>query len=109
MPSSSDIIRFIDNSVVKSILKFWISNLKPNHLEDDEFTFKALKKFVRMAIEIHLKHLLNGNEKTKYIVDVLDKVKSDRLNDVTKNIKVPSFSDLNLADNVEIVNFFLLS
>ena len=103
MPSSSDIIRFIDNSVVKSILKFWISNLKPNYLEDDEFTFKALKKFVRMAIEIHLKHLLNGDEKTRYIVDVLDKVKSDRLNDVTKNIKVPSFSDLNLADNVEIV------
>ena len=66
MPSSSDIIRFIDNSVVKSILKFWISNLKPNYLEDDEFTFKALKKFVRMAIEIHLKHLLNGDKKTRY-------------------------------------------
>ena len=58
---------------------------------------------------IHLKHLLNGDEKTRYIVDVLDKVKSDHLNDVTKNIKVSSFSDLNLADNVEIVNFFLLS
>lgn len=103
MPSLEIIKNYADNVVVKSIFKFWISNLKSNHLESDEEAFKALKKFVRMALEIHLKHLFNGDEKTRYGVDVLEKVKSDRLKDVTKNITVPSFSGINLADNVEIL------
>jgi hypothetical protein len=103
MPSPDNIKRFIDDTVVKSVLKFWISNLKASHMETDEESFKALKKFVRMAIEIHLKHIFNGDEKTRYSVDVLEKVKSDRLKDVTKNIHVPSFSNIDLADSVEIM------
>ena len=103
MLNFESIKHFVDDTVVKAVLKFWISNLKSNHLETDEESFKALKKFVRMAIEIHLRHLFNGDDKTRYSVDVLEKVKSDRLKDVTKNINVPSFSSINLADNVKIV------
>ena len=62
-----------------------------------------LKKFVRMALEIHLKHIFNGNERTRYGVNILEKVKGDRLMDVTKNIHVPIFSNINLADSVEIL------
>jgi hypothetical protein len=103
MPSTEVIKTYVSDSVVKSILKFWISNLKSNHLEEDDDTLKTLKRFVRMAIEIHLKHIFNGGEKTRYGIDVLEKVKSERLKDVTKDIKVPSLSDLNLADAVEII------
>ncbi len=102
MPSTEVIKTYVSDSVVKSILKFWISNLKSNHLEEDDDTLKTLKRFVRMAIEIHLRHIFNGDEKTRYGIDVLEKVKSERLKDVTKDIKVPSLSDLNLADSVEI-------
>ena len=103
MPSTEVIKTYVSDSAVKSILKFWISNLKSNHLEEDDDTLKTLKRFVRMAIEIHLKHIFNGDEKTRYGIDVLEKVKSERLKDVTKDIKVPSLSDLNLADSVEII------
>ena len=103
MPSIKVIKTYVSDSVVKSILKFWISNLKSNHLEEDDDTLKTLKRFVRMAIEIHLKHIFNGDEKTRYGIDVLEKIKSKRLKDVTKDIKVPSLSDLNLADAVEII------
>ena len=103
MPSTEVIKTYVSDLVVKSILKFWISNLKSNHLEEDDDTLKTLKRFVRMAIEIHLKHIFNGDEKTRYGIDVLEKVKSERLKDVTKDIKVPSLSDLNLADAVEII------
>jgi hypothetical protein len=103
MPNIETIKSYVSNAVVKSILKFWISNLKSNHLENDEEAFKSLKKFVRMALEIHLKHLFNGDDKTRYGVDVLEKVKSDRLKDVTKDITIPSFSGINLADSVEIL------
>ena len=103
MPSTKVIKTYVSDSVVKSILKFWISNLKSNHLEEDDDTLKTLKRFVRMAIEIHLKHIFNGDEKTRYGIDVLEKVKSERLKDVTKDIKVLSLSDLNLADAVEII------
>jgi hypothetical protein len=103
MPSTEVIKTYVSDSVVKSILKFWISNLKSNHLEEDDDTLKTLKRFVRMAIEIHLKHIFNDDEKTRYGIDVLEKVKSERLKDVTKDIKVPSLSDLNLADAVEII------
>jgi len=103
MPSTEVIKTYVSDSAVKSILKFWISNLKSNHLEEDDDTLKTLKRFVRMAIEIHLKHIFNSDEKTRYGIDVLEKVKSERLKDVTKDIKVPSLSDLNLADAVEII------
>lgn len=103
MPRLESIKQYIDDTVVKGILKFWISNLKTNHLESNAETSKSLKKFVRMALEIHLKHIFNGDERTRYGVDVLEKVKSDRLTDVTKNINVPSFSNVNLADSVEIL------
>jgi hypothetical protein len=103
MPSTEVIKTYVSDSAVKSILKFWISNLKSNHLEEDDDTLKTLKRFVRMAIEIHLKHIFNGDEKTRYGIDVLEKVKSERLKDVTKDIKIPSLSDLNLADAVEII------
>ena len=103
MPSTEVIKTYVSDSAVKSILKFWISNLKSNHLEEDDDTLKTLKRFVRMAIEIHLKHIFNGDEKTRYGIDVLEKVKSERLKDVTKDIKVPSLSDLNLADAIEII------
>ena len=103
MPSTEVIKTYVSDSAVKSILKFWISNLKSNHLEEDDDTLKTLKRFVRMAIEIHLKHIFNSDEKTRYSIDVLEKVKSERLKDVTKDIKVPSLSDLNLADAVEII------
>jgi hypothetical protein len=103
MPNVETIKNYVDNTVVKSILKFWISNIKSNHLESDEEALKALRKFVRMALEIHLRHIYNGDEKTRYGVDVLEKVKSDRLKDVTKNITIPSFSGINLADSVEIL------
>jgi hypothetical protein len=55
-----------------------------------------------MALEIHLNHIFNGNEKTRYSVNVLKKVKSDHLKDITKNINIPSLSNINLADGVEI-------
>jgi hypothetical protein len=103
MPRLENIKQYIDDTVVKAVLKFWISNLKTNHLESDEETSKALKKFVRMALEIHLKHIFNGDERTRYGVDVLEKVKGDRLTNVTKNIHVPSISNVNLAENVEIL------
>ena len=103
MPSTEVIKTYVSDSVVKSILKFWISNLKSNHLEEDDDTLKTLKRFVRVAIEIHLKHIFNGDEKTRYSIDVLEKVKSERLKDVTKDIKVSSLSDLNLADAVKII------
>jgi hypothetical protein len=103
MPRLESIRQYIDDTVVKAVLKFWISNLKTNHLESDEETSKSLKKFVRMALEIHLKYIFNGDERTRYGVDVLEKVKGDRLTDVTKNIHVPSFSNINLADSVEIL------
>ena len=75
MPSTEVIKTYVSDSVVKSILKFWISNLKSNHLEEDDDTLKTLKRFVRMAIEIHLKHIFNGDKKTRYGIDVLEKVK----------------------------------
>jgi len=103
MPSIEVIKTYVSDSIVKNILKFWIRNLKSNHLEEDDDTLKTLKKFVRMALEIHLRHIFNGDEKTRYGIDVLEKVKSERLKNVTKDIKVPSLSDLNLADAVEIV------
>ena len=56
-----------------------------------------------MALEINLKHIFNDDEKTRYGVDILEKVKGDCLTDVTKNIYVPSFSNINLADSVEIL------
>ena len=56
-----------------------------------------------MALEIHLKHIFNGDERTRYGVDVLEKVKGDRLTDIIKNIHVPSFSNINLVDSVEIL------
>lgn len=102
MPGLEAISKYVDDSVVKTILKFWISNLKPNHLESDVDSFKSLRKFVKMAFEVHLKHIFDGDEKTRYGVDVLELVKSERLNNITKDIKVPSFGDVNLADDVEI-------
>ena len=102
MPNIETIKSYVSNAVVKSILKFWISNLKLNHLENDE-AFKSLKKFMRMALEIHLKHLFNSDNKTRYRVDVLEKIKSNLLKNVTKDITIPSFSGINLADNVKIL------
>ena len=102
MPNNFDIVHFVNDDVVKNVLRFWLNNLRPNHLENDGSTFKPLKKFVRMALEIHLKHIFNGNEKTRYSVDVLEKVKSDCLTDVTKGIGVPSFGGLDFANDVEI-------
>ena len=103
MPSIEVIKTYVSDSIVKNILKFWIRNLKSNYLKEDDDTLKTLKKFVRMALEIHLRHIFNSDEKTRYDIDVLEKVKSECLKNVTKDIKVPSLSDLNLADAVEIV------
>lgn len=90
MPSIESIKQYADDTVVKSVLKFWISNLKSNHLENDKESLKALKTFIRMALEIHLRHIFNGDERTRYSVDVLEKIKGDRIKDVTKNIHVSS-------------------
>ena len=103
MPSTEVIKTYVSDSAVKSILKFWISNLKSNHLKEDDDTLKTLKRFVRMAIEIHIKHIFNGDEKTRYGIDILEKVKSECLKDVIKDIKVSSLSDLNFADAIEII------
>jgi hypothetical protein len=102
MPSSEHVKRYIDDGIFKNVLKFWASNLKQGYLENEVESFVELKEFVRKAIEIHLKHLFNGNDKTRYFTDVLEKVKSDRLTNITKDIHVPSASNLNLADSVEI-------
>ena len=102
MPKLEKISNYVDDSIVKSILKIWISNLEPNQLERDESSLKSLKKFVRMAFEVHLKHIFDGDERTRYGVDVLEKIKGDRLNNITKDIQVPSNGDMNLADSVEI-------
>ena len=96
MPSIEVIKTYVSDSIVKNILKFWIRNLKSNHLEEDDDTLKTLKKFVRVALEIHLRHIFNGDKKTRYGIDILEKVKSEHLKNVTKDIKVPSLSDLNL-------------
>lgn len=102
MPSADNIKRYVDDSVVKGILKFWTNNLKQGHLDDDPESFTELKEFIRKAIGVHLKHILNGDDKTKYMIDVLEKVKSDNFTNITKEIHVPSASNLNLADSVEI-------
>jgi len=84
MPSSEHVKRYIDDGIVKNVLKFWASNLKQGFLENDVESFVELKEFVRKAIEIHLKHFFNGNDKTRYFTNVLEKVKSDRLTNITK-------------------------
>lgn len=49
-----------------------------------------------------MEHYFNGNDKHHYITDVLDKVKKDDMNFITKNISVPSLCETDIADNVEI-------
>ena len=44
----------------------------------------------------------NGNDKRHYITDVLDQVKCDEMNSITKDIRVPSLCEMDIADSVRI-------
>ncbi|CAB4425263.1 unnamed protein product [Rhizophagus irregularis] len=101
MPINSALVKFVDNSVIKRLLEFWMSQLHSS-FDQHESSYKALKIFTRKAVIIHLEHYFNGNDKHRYITDVLDKVKKDDMNFITKNIRVPSLCETDIADSVEI-------
>lgn len=101
MPSNSTLTKYIDDDVTKRLLEFWMSQLHPD-FDQHESSFKSLKIFVRKAVSIHLQHYFNGNDKHHYITDVLDKVKSDDMNAITKNNRIPSLCETDVADSVRI-------
>ncbi|CAB4404876.1 unnamed protein product [Rhizophagus irregularis] len=101
MPTNLALVKFVDNSVIKRLLEFWMSQLHSS-FDQHESSYKALKIFTRKAVIIHLEHYFNGNDKHRYITDVLDKVKKDDMNFITKNIRVPSLCETDIADSVEI-------
>ncbi|PKY55312.1 hypothetical protein RhiirA4_474666 [Rhizophagus irregularis] len=59
-----------------------------------------LKRFVQHCLYFHVQHIINGEDKTRYSVDVLEKVKSDNINNIMKDLPVHSLSGLDLANNV---------
>jgi hypothetical protein len=67
---------------------------------DNENFSKILKKFVRYCLFIHLQHILKGDDKTRYSVDVLENIKSDEANKITKDLQVLSLSGLGIANNI---------
>ncbi|CAB4435507.1 unnamed protein product [Rhizophagus irregularis] len=101
MLTNSALVKFVDNSVIKRLLEFWMSQLHSS-FDQHESSYKALKIFTRKAVIIHLEYYFNGNDKHRYITDVLDKVKKDDMNFITKNIRVPSLCETDIADSVEI-------
>ena len=101
MPTKSALVKFVDNSVVKSLLEFWMAQLHSS-FDQHKSSYKALKIFTRKAIIIHLEHYFNGNDKHRYITDVLDKVKKEDMNFITKDIRVLSLCETDIADSVEI-------
>lgn len=101
MPSNSVLTKHIDEEVTRNLLEFWTSQLHPDFDQSEDF-IKPLKCFVRKAMVVHLRHLFNGNDRHRYIPDVLDLVKCDDMNTITKNIRVPSLCETNIADNVKV-------
>jgi len=49
-----------------------------------------------------VQHIINGDDKPRYFVDVLEKVKSREANETTKELLVHSLSGLNLANDVTL-------
>ena len=101
MPKNSTLVKYVDENVIRNVLDFWISQLHPD-FETHTDSYKALKIFVRKALAIHLQHYFNGNEKCHYVTEVLDQVKSDEMNSITKNIRIPSLCGTHIADSVQI-------
>jgi hypothetical protein len=95
----SDITNYVDDAIIKKVLSLCLKAVHNSLLNHEDF-LRILKRFVRTCLYLHVQHIINGNDKTRYIVDVLDKVKSDDLNEITKNLKVNSLSGLDLANNV---------
>lgn len=94
-------MKHIDENVVRKVLEFWMTQLHSDFNQHKD-SLKYLKYFVRKALIVHLRHFLNGNEKQNYVPDVLDIVKSDSMNSITKNIRVPSLCGTDIADRVQI-------
>ena len=101
MPTNLKLIKFVDDDIINKLLEFWMSQLHPD-FNQHEGSYKALKLFVRKAVTIHLQHFFNGNDKHHYVTNVLNQVKSDNMNTITKNIRVPNLCETNVADSVEI-------
>ena len=91
----------MDDAITKKCLALFLRAVHNSSLSNNEF-FKALKKFVRLCLFFHVQHIINEGDKTRYFVDVLEKVKSSEANDLTKKLQVYSLSGLNLANNVSL-------
>jgi len=57
---------------------------------------------MRLCLFFHVQHIINGDDKPRYFVDVLEKVKSREANETTKELLVHSLSGLNLANDVTL-------
>lgn len=92
----------MDEAIVKKCLALWLRTVHTSSSVGDTEFFKILKRFVRLCLFFHVQHIVNGGDKTRYFVDVLEKVKSSETNDVTKDLQVHSLSGLDLANNVRL-------
>uniref|UniRef100_U9UG24 Uncharacterized protein n=2 Tax=Rhizophagus irregularis TaxID=588596 RepID=U9UG24_RHIID len=94
-----EIINYVDEAIVKKTLSLFLKAIHSSSWNNTEFV-KTLKRFVRHCLYFHVQHIINGEDKTRYSVDVLEKVKSDNVNNITKDLPVHSLSGLDLANNV---------
>jgi hypothetical protein len=91
----------VDEAIIRKCLALCLRAVHNSSTNNSEF-FKILKKFVRLCLFFHVQHIINGDDKTRYIVDVLEKVKSGEANEITKELLVHSLSGLNLANDVTL-------
>lgn len=103
MPNNSVLVRYADDNVIMRVMETWMTQLHPDFDQLHTDSYKNLKIFFRKALAIHLRHYFNGNEKCFYLTEVLDPVKGEDMNSITKNIRVPSLCRTNVADSVEII------
>uniref|UniRef100_U9SVE5 Uncharacterized protein n=1 Tax=Rhizophagus irregularis (strain DAOM 181602 / DAOM 197198 / MUCL 43194) TaxID=747089 RepID=U9SVE5_RHIID len=94
-----EIINYVDEAIVKKTLSLFLKAIHSSSWNNTEFV-KTLKRFVRHCLYFHVQHIINGEDKTRYSIDVLEKVKSDNVNNITKDLPVHSLSGLDLANNV---------
>ena len=94
-------MNYVDETVVKKYLQPYLKAIHDSAWDDNRFA-KTLKQLVRYCLDIHIKHILNGDDRVRYSVDVLEKIKSEEANMLTSDLKVSSLSGLGLANRVNV-------
>ena len=86
-PSQNELVSFVDESVTRYALTRWLNatNLTELRLQN---TMPYLRRFVRNAVAIN--YISRDTERTK------------TLDDLTRNIAVPSRSGRNVASNLRL-------